>query len=66
MSTEQLCDLLDRLPGVRIDVAAMSGRFRAVAIVRTPTREYIGTGAGSRQSEAIGFALEDLAKKVER
>lgn len=60
--SESISVLLNRLPAVRLEVVVMSGRYRAVAIVRT-TKEHIGTGAGSSPAEASEAALTDLVRK---
>jgi len=55
---------LDRLRGVRLEVAYMSGGWRAAAIVRRATREHIATGVGGSPSEACSAALAALVVEV--
>jgi len=55
---------LDRLRGVRLEVAYMSGGWRAAAIVKRATKEHIATGVGSSPSEACSAALAALVVEV--
>jgi len=63
MPTDPIAALLDRLPAVELRCVVMSGRWRAVALVKTDM-EHIGTGVGASPSEACRAALAALVVEV--